>query len=276
MHESAFSDFAQPCMQWLPAPDPCVLVTLPGGIELAADPGRSSAEFTLSGWSGWDEGPESVGGAVPFDAADSGIEGDVSFQGRNLTFSGLISGRSPQHYWELRQELGAVLTRERWGELRVDEDHLGLARQVRAARGGRPVFGDPMSDRIGSYQVQFQTASHLRLGVDAQSVTVPTTGVDMVNLGNVGADLTAKLVGPLTNPGLSWPGGSWTYQGSVAAGQTITAEFWRRRVVDEATGDHERTRAQGTWFEVPPGTTRMSRTGSGSGRIELTWRSSWS
>ena len=274
MHGDFLNDY-MPCIPWTPVPDPCVVVTLPGGVELAAELGHTRAGFTLGGWSGWDEGPEVVGGGVPWDTADGGIEGDVYLRGRDLAFSGLIIGRSPAHYWELRQELGSVLTVARWGDLRVDERHLGLARQARVARGGRPVFGDPRSDRIGEYQVQFQSASHLRTDVDLQKVTVPAGGVDVRNIGNAPALVTARLVGPLTNPGLSWPGGSWSYQGSVASGQTILVEMWRRRVVDEATATHSRTRAQGSWLAVPPGTTSIKRTGSGSGRVELEWRSSW-
>src|SRR5690606_39705071 len=117
--------------------------------------------------------PEVVGGGVPWDTADGGIEGGVHLRGRDLAFSGLIIGRSPAPYWELRQELGSVLTGARWGDLRVDEQHLGLARQVRVARGGRPVFGDPRSDRIGEYQVQFQSASPIRADVDSPELTAP-------------------------------------------------------------------------------------------------------
>jgi hypothetical protein len=276
VHGDFLEDYMQACTPWLPAPDPCVLVTLPGGVELAADPGRSGAEYTLAAWSGWDEGTEVTGGATPWGTADGGVPGDVYLQGRNLSFSGLIVGRSPQHYWGLRQELGAVLTNGRWGVLRVDEDHLGLSRQVTVARGGRPVLGPPLSDRVGEYQVQFQSADSLRTDVDLQTVTVPTGGVDLGNIGNMPSQVSALLVGPLANPGLSWAGGAWTYQGSVASGQRILVQMWRRRVVDLATASHSRTRAQGSWLYVQPGGMRVSRTGTGSGRIELEWRSSWS
>lgn len=277
MHGDSFADFAQ-CSPWLMVPDPCVLVTLPGGLELTADPGQSQAEFTLAGWSGWDEGPEPSGGAVPWGTEDDGIEGDVIFQGRNLEFNGLIVGRSPQQYWELRQELGAVLTRARWGVLQVDEEHLGLYRQVRVARGGRPVFGNPMSDRVGSYQVQFQSATHLLSDIEEQSATIATGGTSLQNVGNADAYPVVSLVGPLTNPGLTWPGGVWTYNATIPSGTTITVEMDRRRVRNLATTAHSANVVSGSvgWLSLPPGTTTVKRTGTGSGSITAKWRSTWS
>ena len=274
MHGHYLDDYT-PCNPWMPVPDPCVVVTLPGGLELSAELGPARSGLTLAGWSGWDEGPEVTGGAVPYESADGGAEGDVYLQGRNLAFSGLIIGSSPAHYWELRQELGSLLTVERWGVLRVDEQHLGLARQVRVARGGRPVLGDPLSDRIGSYQVQLQSASYLLTDVDLQTVTVPAGGVDVRNIGTAPAHVTARLVGPLTNPGLSWPGGAWTYGATIPSGTTITVDMHRRTVRNRATTAHSRNLASGSWLAIPPGTTHVSRTGSGAGRIELDWRSSW-
>lgn len=260
------------CGHWHPTPEPCMLVTLQD-IKMVSS---SVGTFGISTLDGWRNGVAATGGPAPFDNADGGIMGDTHFGGRSVVIEGDIDAPDHEAYMRAEEQLGALLTRPRAAQLVVDERfHLGLTRQIEVTRL-RPPQISQIGPSYGIFTLTLEAATFPRLGVDAQSVTVPTTGVDMVNLGNVGADLTAKLVGPLTNPGLSWPGGSWTYQGSVASGQTITAEFWRRRVVDEATGDHERTRAQGTWFEVPPGTTRISRTGSGSGRIELTWRSSWS
>ena len=276
MHGDPFADFGQ-CNSWLVAPDPCVVVTLPGGVELVADPGQPGAEYTLSGWSGWDEGPEPSGGAVPWGTADGGVEGDVVFQGRNLAFNGLISGRSPQHYWELRQELGAVLTRARWGDLQVDEEHLGLSRQVRVARGGKPTFGDPLSDRVGAYQIQFQSATHLITDVEQQSATITTSGVTLSNKGNADAYPVVSLVGPLTNPAIVWPGGLWQYNLSVPAGTTLTVEMDRKRVRNLATTEHSRNNVSGShnWLALPPGDTVVTRTGAGSGTITAKWRSAW-
>lgn len=263
---------------WCPpiwrAPDPCVVVTLPGGIELVSEEGPTAAEFNLSSWDGWTNGPDVRGGGVEWEAADGGVSGDVYLAGLSLMFEGMIVASSASRLWELQEELGSILTRDRWGWLRVDEEHLGLSRQVWVARGGRPTL-TPLTDRIARYSVQFQSPSPYRLGVDLQTATIPSGGVNLQNLGNQDAALRVDLVGPLTNPGLSWPGGAWQYSGSVPSGTTLQVDMERRTVWNPASSAHSRNLAAGTWFLLPPGTTRVSRTGSGSGTIKARWRSTW-
>ena len=255
-------------------PDPCIAVTLPGGLELLAG-GGSGAEFTLSSWDGWTTGPDVRGGATTRDTADGGIAGDVYLAGRNLVFEGLIKGRSGNHLWELQEELGSVLTRERWGTLRVDEDHLGLSRQIEVARGGRPTI-TPLTQQVARYQVQFQSYSPLRVGVDEQSATVtPGSGTQIRNIGNMDAGLSAILFGPLTNPTVTIGSVTWQYQATIPAGERRVVDFARRRVVDPDTGVPSRILATHGWPSVPPGESRLSLGGSGTGRAEFSWRSSW-
>lgn len=260
------------CGHWHPTSEPCTVVSL-GDIDMVSS-GAGLYGLT-SPIDGWANSGTSSGGPVGWDTADGGIMGDAWFQGRSLTIEGDIEARDHAEYAEAVERLGAVLTYPRTGVLRVDEVvHLGLVRQIEVTRT-RPVQISALGDSYGIFTLQLEAADFVRTDVDLQSVTVPAGGVDVRNIGGAPAATTARLVGPLTNPGLSWPGGSWSYQGSVASGQTILAEMWRRRVVDEATATHSRTRAQGSWLAVPPGTTRISRTGTGSGRVELEWRSSW-
>ena len=254
-------------------PDPCIAVTLPGGLELLAG-GGSGSEFTLASWDGWTNGPEVRGGVVEWEHGDGGIQGDIHLSGLNLAFEGLIKGRSANHLWELQEDLGSVLTRQRWGVLRVDEEHLGLSRQVEVARGGRPTI-TPLSRTVARYSVQFQSASHLRLGVDEQSATFTTAGTAMQNIGNANAFPVVSLVGPLTSPGLTWPGGSWVYNETIPSGTTITVEMDRRRVRNLANAVHSRNVVSGKWLGLPPGTTTVKRTGTGSGSITAKWRSAW-
>lgn len=255
-------------------PDPCVLVTLPGGIELAADPSGGRAEFTLGAWDGWVNGPELRGGSVPWENADDGVWGDLYFQGLSMQFEGLIEGRSANHYAELQAELGSVLTRPRLGMLQVDEEHLGLYRQIEVARGGRPTITQ-LTDRIGRYAVQVQAASSLREDITEQTATITAAGTSLRNIGGADAHPVVSLIGPLTSPGLSWPGGAWTYSGSIPSGTTITVEMGRRRVRNLATTAHSRNLASGSWLALPPGDTVVKRTGTGSGSISAKWRSAW-
>lgn len=255
-------------------PDPCVVVTLPGGIELVADAAGGRDQYTLGAWDGWVNGPEVTGGAVPWETADGGVWGDLRFPGLNLQFEGMIVGRSANDYAELQAELGSVLTNPRRGVLRVDEEHLGLSRQVEVARGGRPALTQ-LTDRIGRYSVQLQSASPLKVGVDAQSVTVTTGGVSMKNIGTADYAPALSLIGPLTNPGLSWPGGAWVYNGTVPSGTTLYVDMTRRTVRNPATTGHSRNLVSGKWLTLPPGDTLVKRTGSGSGSITASWRSAW-
>lgn len=255
-------------------PDPCIVVTLPNGLELMAG-GGSGAEFTLSSWDGWTNGPDVRGGATAWESADGGIAGDVYLSGRNLVFEGLIKGRSGSHLWELQEELGSVLTRERWGTLRVDEEHLGLSRQIEVARGGRPTI-TPLTQQVARYQVQFQSYSPLRVGVDEQSATItPGAGTQVRNIGTMDANLYATLYGPLTDPAVTAGDTTWRYQSTIPAGERRVVDFTRRRVVDPETGANSRLLATHGWPSIPPGESRLSLGGTGTGRGEFSWRSTW-
>lgn len=261
------------CGHWHPTPAPCTVVTL-GDIEMVSS-GAGLYGLT-SPIEGWAASGVSSGGPVPWATADGGVMGDVPFRGRSLVIEGDIDAKDHQQYARAVEELGSVLGHPRTGMLRVDEMvHLGLSRQIEVTRT-RPVQISQLGPRHGIFTLELEAAEFARTGVDLQSAVVPGGGVDLKNLGNYPAQVTARLVGPLTNPGLSWPGGSWVFQGSIPAGRTITAQMWRRRVLDLATATYYRTSAQGSWLAAQPGVTRVSRTGSGSGRIELEWRSSWS
>lgn len=256
------------------APDPCIVVTLPNGLELVAARGQG-VEFTLSSWDGWTNGPDVRGGPVTWESADGGVRGDVFLSGLNLVFEGLIKGRSGNHLWELQEELGSILTQQRWGVLRVDEEHLELSRQIEVARGGRPTI-TPLTREVARYQVQFQSHSPFRLGVDEQSATVtPGSGMQIRNIGTMDAGLSAILFGPLTNPTVTIGSVTWQYQATIPAGERRVVDFARRRVVDPDTGVPSRILATHGWPSVPPGESRLTLGGSGTGRAEFSWRSTW-
>lgn len=271
VHEPIWYD--EPCSVDLFAPPPCVTASLQGLDFVSGS--RARSRITLGGWDGWTNGPVRDGGPVRWEHADSGTKADVYEQNRRITFEGLIIEPTAQLLWERMEELGAILNSPRWDQLVVEEEHLGLIRQIEVTRLQKPMI-TPRSSRIAAYTLELEAASSLRVDVDSQTVTVVAGGVDARNLGNADAPASAQLVGPLTNPGIGWPGGAWTYNGNIPSGTTLYVDMDRRVVRNPATTGHTRHLASGSWLTIPPGTRRLARTGSGSGRITVTWRNSWS
>lgn len=251
--------------------DPCTIITLQG-LDIVSDGSGPVGFSTLEGWEG---GVAAQGGPEPWEHADGGVMGAVYYGPRTITIEGDIDAPSHEEYAELVAELGTVLSRPRIDTLVVDEAmHLGLVRQVQVTRT-RPVQISQVGYRHGIFTLTVEAASHLREGVDQQFATITTAGVPLRNIGTADAHPVVSLVGPLTNPGLSWPGGAWSYSGTVPSGTTITVDMARRTVRNPATTVHSRNLAAGSWLALPPGDTLVKRTGSGSGRIETRWRSTW-
>lgn len=260
------------CGHWHPTPEPCTIVTLDDIDMVSSGAGLYGLTSPMEGWANSGTGS---GGPVSWGTADGGVMGDNHFQGRAITIEGDIDAPNHAEFAKAVEELGSVLTYPRTTILRVDEFlHLGLVRQIEVTRT-RPVQISALGDSHGIFTIQLEAADFLRTDVDAQTVTIPTGGVDLLNYGNAPAQVTARLVGPLTNPGLSWPGGAWRYTGTVPSGQTLTVDMHRRTVRNLGTAAHSRNLAAGTWLSLAPGTTRVARTGTGGGRVELEWRSSW-
>ena len=258
--------------------DPCTVVSLQDLTVYGSRPPYDGTHFSLTGWDGWTNGVDRTGGPVPWENADGGVEGDVWEGGRSITLEGDIEAASHYEMMEAQERLGAVLTSPRWDWLVVDEEHLGLSRQIRVHRPSRPRITD-LGITFAVWTLTLQAATFPRLDTTEQSKVIPSSGVDLVNAGNHPAAVTLTLRGPLTNPGLSWPGGSWVYRGSVGSGQTISVDMARRVVRDPATSRQSRNLVVASstdWLRLAPGTTRVSRTGTGAGSITAAWRSSWS
>ena len=253
------------------APDPCVVVTL-GGVEIASDDAPFGVH--LSGWSGWTGGPMVSASVTPWESRDGAARGDVLMRPRAVTMSGQIHGRSAEDLAEMVEELSVAGLAERWSTMTVYEQHLGLERQVTVARTG-PADIEVLTPTIATWTLSVQADDWRRVGVDQQSLVVPSGGAVARNLGDAPAALTLSLKGPLTDPGISWSGGAWQYSGTVASGQEIRVDMERRTVRDPATTEHFRRYASGTWLSLPPGNTTLTCTGTGSGTVTASWRSSW-
>lgn len=262
-----------------PVPDPYIEVGVDGLLlehDHAYNPFKIG--YMLNGWRGWREGPEVKSNALSWDDADGGLLESPLFGGRNLELSGVMRARDEQHLHQMMERMGAVLTRPRKGPLLVREQLLKLERTIEVKRGGRPVMTQVLPD-MATWSIQFEAADYRRLSVTSQTVTVPIAGIDLRNLGNDDAAVSAQLTGPLdSNIGIGWPGGAWRYGIAVPAGTTILVDFEERIVRNPATTGHSRGEVGGAgdWISLPPGTTRVSRLGGGNGSFRLTWRHTWS
>lgn len=258
---------------WTPDANVSRVVARLGGLEWQGRYGQGTP-FVLRSLSGWWTGGSWSGGVVPWENADGGVEGDVIAGGRTVSMRMLIFTDHGADQMEALDDLAGVWADTRWHTLEVEEQDRGIARQLRVS----PVdLGDPqlISDTVASTTWTLSSADRRLLSPTGETATVTAGGVDLRNTGNARADLTVRLVGPLSNPGLSWPGGSWRLNASVGAGSSFVVDMARRVVRNPATGTHARQHASGTWWSLPPGVTRVSRTGSGTGRVEASWRSSW-
>lgn len=251
--------------------DPCMNITLQD-LEIVSDGPGALGVMSLEGWSG---GTAASGGPVAWESADGGVHGDVFFGPRTVTIEGDIEARDHREFADLVERLGSVLTRPRQDTLIIDETyHLGLVRQVDVVRT-RPPMISPLGPSYGVFTLTLEAASHLRFGVDPQAATLTGAGSDLENLGDMDAPVIARLTGPLVSPGVSWPGGGWQYRGSVPSGTTLIVDMQRRTVRNPATSARSRQHAGGDWLTLPPGKTRVARTGTGNGTVSVEWRSAW-
>lgn len=239
---------------------------------------RDAPCYGLTGWDGWSNGTGSRGGPQSHSTGDGGVMGRVDMLGRIIRLEGTIEARDMAELWQMTEDLGAVLTRPREDWLIVEEEMLGTARQVRVTRTGPPQITIGGSRRDAIWTLELETADWRRVHVDQSTLnrTVGQSGA-LVNVGNADADLAAVLTGPLTNPRITVTGqGYWEYVGTIAAGQTVGVDFANRLVRDTANGVLLRRSARGSWPQVAPGTSTATITGTGSGNVDLRWRSSWS
>lgn len=268
-----------PSQHWSPVtPEPSALVTVSVQDIVMHGTYRDAPFYGLTDWSGWSSGTDSRGGPQPHSTSDGGVMGRVDMLGRSIRLEGTIEARDMAELWQMTEDLGAVLTRPREDWLMVDEELLGTSRQVRVTRSGPPQITLGESRRDAIFTLELQAADWRRVSV-TQSTLVKPVGQSgaLVNVGNADADLAAVLTGPLTNPRITVTGqGYWEYVGTIAAGQTVGVDFANRLVRDTANGVLLRRSARGSWPQVAPGTSTATITGTGSGTVDLRWRSSWS
>lgn len=253
----------------------CVTVTLQG-ITLEGSV-RSDSHYGLVEWDGWTNAGDRRGGPVSNDTGDDRHMGRVDMVGRRIRLEGVIRSDRRRELAEMREKMGAILTRPRADWMVVNERLLGLKRQALVTLP-RPVqLTDQPSRRRVVYTLELSASDWRRVAVDQSKLTLsPGESGSVVNAGKVEADMVAELKGPLgAGVQIVGPAGTWTYNNSVASGQTIGVDFATRLVRDYANGLQLRPAVRGSWHEAAPGSATYRVVGSGTGTVELRWRSSW-
>ena len=252
----------------------CVTATLQGVTFEGAM--REGAHYGLERWEGWSTASDTRGGPVTNDTGDDRVMGRVDMAGRFVRLAGWVEAESQSELWQMTERLGALLTRPRVDWLVVDERLLGLRRQVLVSRP-RSVMVTPVSHLSAEFTLELAAADWRRVAVEQSKLTLsPGESGSVVNAGNVDADMVAELKGPLgAGVQIVGPAGTWTYNNSVASGQTIGVDFATRLVRDYANGLQLRPAVRGSWHEAAPGSATYRVVGSGAGTVELRWRSSW-
>lgn len=226
---------------------------------------------------GWLTGADARGGPLPYESADGGYQARVDMQGRNITIEGVIEATTRQELWEMADALGKVLVAERWGDMIVTEEALGLQRQLSVCRLRAPrISYTGWTSAV--FTLELQSASYPKL--DAVESSIPLKPGDSLTASNDGdypSEVRAILTGPLVTPIITVGGGTVGLSMTIAAGKTIEIDFARRVVRDPATALQYRREANGTWPTLDPGSQRVALwAGAGStGSVELRWRSAW-
>lgn len=249
--------------------EPCITVSI-GEVEAVSS--GSGPGYGLVSLDGWEGGAPAEGGPVPLESADGGVRGEVLYRPRSLIIEGDVVARDHLELSELTAGLSSL---GRYEMLTVDETaHAGLVREVEVSRL-RPVQITTHGPTYATWTMHVMSVDWRRFGVDLQSRSVSAAGVGLENIGSAPAPTVLRLVGPLTDPGIQWSGRTWRYYGSIPAGTTIVVDMEARNVKNASTGVQSRRRAQGDWLALPPGTTHVSRVGSGAGSVTVEWRSAW-
>ena len=240
------------------------------------------ASYGLSDWDGWDNGVDAVGGPVAYPSDDGGIETVVAMKPRTITLEGDITARDWGELQRMIDRMGKVLTRPRWDWMTVTaralDGGIGLERMIRVCRLVRPKI-TPTTPTSAVFTLELQAADWRKVDTvqSTQSIRNGQTK-SLANDGDEDADLFCTLAGPMTNPTLTWPGGSWQLMATIGAGETRTVTS--RSVRDPATSAAYLHKVVGVWPSVPSESSvgvAFSCTGATSAtEVKLSWRSTWS
>ncbi|MCT1459862.1 hypothetical protein M3G03_10000 [Aestuariimicrobium sp. p3-SID1156] len=256
------------------APRSCTTITLDGLELYGTDPGFG---YGVERFDGWVNGVDFAGGPVPYEAADGGLMGQIVRRGRLIVIEGVVQARDGGDLQRRMEKLGAVLSGERSGDLVVREEWLGVQRMVREVTRLRAPQITPETLTEAIFTLELASPHSVRVAALESVLTLqPGKSGTATNAGNLPAEATLILRGPLANPSITIAGQQWRYEGSVSSGKSLRVDLARRDVRDPATNTGSRRQAFGAWPTIPPGASAVTAGGTGQGTSELHWRSTWS
>lgn len=257
-----------------------VTVTIDGWSTTSrADvPSDGGFAFELDSWSGWWGGRTPTTDTQQSPTGDGTLDGSGTFSGRTITLNGQVLANRDASTMAALHAAGdvfsAVLAGEtRTGTLRVEERMLGLTREcdVRLA-GTTPDFGI-VAWGLASWGLYLYAPDPLRYGVGATRINRGQT-VRVENRGTAMSRPMVDLFGPLTNPTISYYGGTLRLTLDLPAGSAVTVDM-RRRVVLNQQGGKTFTPTAGGWPHVLPGGGDITLGGTGTGYAYVRRASAW-
>jgi hypothetical protein len=103
--------------------------------------------------------------------------------------------------------------------------------------------------------------------------------VNVNNAGTAPAPWTARIIGPCVNPSIIGPGGTLTWESSLAAGEYLDFDAHPSRQTIQVGGTSSQYGVLSdlsTWFLLPVGSSNVVlNTGDGNGSFVFSWRSAY-
>lgn len=233
--------------------------------------------FLLRSLRGWWAGGTPRGGGVDNEYGDGGFRGDVFMGPRVVTIQGMILTETGAAQMDAFDQLAAVWGQDRWQTLSVTEGERGLTRELDVAPRDTPE-PTPLSDVAATFTLTMRSESYPLLA-PVETVRIPLGGsAAVINRGNYPTVPEAMFHGPLPTPRLRFGGatpGTWRYLANINQGQRLQVDFDKRIMRNPDTQGHSRIYGAGDWPVLAPGQTTFHLEGTGSGYVDLSWRSAW-
>lgn len=232
----------------------------------------------LSKWDGWSGGTAIVTDSAPSPTGDGTLDGSGTFGGRTFTFSGRVHAdpqtRAMSVLEDAEDDLAAVLTGVvRRGALRVTSGGRGLVREADVRLASSTPDFTPITPWVATWSLYLSAPDPLRYGVGAMRINRGQT-VRVENRGTAMSRPMVDLFGPLTNPTISYYGGTLRLTLDLPAGSAVTVDM-RRRVVLNQQGGKTFTPTAGGWPHILPGGGDITLGGTGTGYAYVRRASAW-